>query len=254
VLKILLALTLLGGFASARAETLLVAADVWCPYNCQPNSELPGYMVEILNAAFPQKTVEYRVLPWKRALLESQQQKIVAVLGIPPSEAVAQQLKVGKELLGMEQSCVYVAAGNPWRYQGRADDLNSFQQVYAVLGYEYAEGMREWMSRGENKDKLFLQSGESPAQRNLQKLLSKRQDFAVMESRAVVEYLLRDEQFAGKVVNAGCFTPTPLTVGFAPDYPQVDELLAQLDQTVRAMRKSGQLAKILAKYGLKDWQ
>ncbi len=52
------------------AETITLAADVWCPFNCNPGGDPPGYMVEVAKAVFEPRghTVTYRVLPWARAV------------------------------------------------------------------------------------------------------------------------------------------------------------------------------------------
>lgn len=51
----------------AAGETdrrLVVAADEWCPYNCMPGSERPGYLIEVLQSVYGKLgiTVEYRVM------------------------------------------------------------------------------------------------------------------------------------------------------------------------------------------------
>ena len=33
-------------------RTLVLAGDYWCPYNCHPDSEMPGYLVELIRTAF----------------------------------------------------------------------------------------------------------------------------------------------------------------------------------------------------------
>jgi len=49
---------------------LLVLSDPWCPYNCQPDSDKPGYVVEMLREIFPPPTwqLKYQIVPWDRAL------------------------------------------------------------------------------------------------------------------------------------------------------------------------------------------
>ena len=52
-----LTLMLLAGAVSqtwttaATAETVTLRADVWCPFNCEPDAASPGYMIEIAKAA-----------------------------------------------------------------------------------------------------------------------------------------------------------------------------------------------------------
>ncbi len=52
------------------AETITLIADEWCPYNCDPESDYPGYIVEIANAIYKVAgyQVQYQNVPWSRAL------------------------------------------------------------------------------------------------------------------------------------------------------------------------------------------
>jgi len=45
IIALLLSLFLI---SPAIADTITIRADVWCPYNCEPDSEKPGYMIEIV--------------------------------------------------------------------------------------------------------------------------------------------------------------------------------------------------------------
>ena len=44
------------------AKTVVLVADEWCPYNCAPNSDKPGYVVEIAELVFAEAghTVIYK--------------------------------------------------------------------------------------------------------------------------------------------------------------------------------------------------
>jgi ABC-type nitrate/sulfonate/bicarbonate transport system substrate-binding protein len=68
----------LAGAAPAAAEVVTMAADVWCPYNCRPDTEHPGFAIEMARAILePQgRKVEYIVIPWARTLEEVRAGKI----------------------------------------------------------------------------------------------------------------------------------------------------------------------------------
>lgn len=250
--RCLLSLSLLLAAWPAHAERLEVVADVWCPFNCQPDAPLPGYVVELLKAVFPGDSIDYRVLPWKRAILQTRNGLSSAALASTQSMAEEAHLQIGQEPIGYSYDCLYVAAGRPAKYQGRADDLNSLSRVGIALGYDYAEGLGEWLARSDNKAKVFSESGDEPAARNLRKLSRGNLD-GMIEDRSVMNYLLLNSEFAGRVVSAGCNQSLPLYVAFAPQQAKGTERAAQLDQGIVALRQSGELARILAKYGLQDW-
>ena len=56
--KCLFAVTLLVLAARAHAERLQVVADIWCPFNCQPDAPLPGYIIEVLTAVLPEDHID----------------------------------------------------------------------------------------------------------------------------------------------------------------------------------------------------
>ena len=55
------------------AETLIMKADEWCPYNCNPKDSNLGYMVDIAKAIFEPAghKIEYQILTWARAKVEA---------------------------------------------------------------------------------------------------------------------------------------------------------------------------------------
>jgi polar amino acid transport system substrate-binding protein len=249
----ILLIPLLLAHISAHAAPLAVAADEWCPFNCQPGSAKPGYVVELLEAVFANQGIEYRVLPWKRAVLKVQRGEGAAVIGAIGNIVELEQLQIGQEPVGYASDCLFIPANSTVRYQGRADDLNSLKRVGVALGYAYNEGFGEWLARPENKAKTLTVSGEQPAARNLRMLAAGGLD-GVLESGAVMNYLLRNGGLENQVISAGCDTPVPIYVAFGPKNSQGDTLVKQFDEGMAELRKSGKLAEILARYGLQDWQ
>ncbi len=236
----------------AHAEPLVVAADEWCPLNCQPDAPMPGYVIELLKEIFPQG-ITYRVVPWKRAVLQTQKGISAAAVGATAAMAAAEHLQIGQEPVAFTSDCLYLAAGNPLRFQGKADDLNSLKRVGIVLGYEYSEGFGEWLTRAANKDKVYVASGNQPAEGNLRKLTAGSLS-GVIEAGVVMDHLLHNTGLSQAVLSAGCDTPMPIYVAFGPKSSASDARVVTFDQGMVALRKSGKLADILAKYGLKDWQ
>jgi polar amino acid transport system substrate-binding protein len=76
----------------------------------------------------------------------------------------------------------------------------------------------------------------------------------MIEDRSVMNFLLLDPAYAGRVVSAGCNQAVPLYVAFSPKRPGADSLPERFDQGLLALRESGRLAQILGKYGVADWQ
>lgn len=43
---------LIGSGGAVQADVVTLRADQWCPYNCVPGSDRPGYMIEIAREVF----------------------------------------------------------------------------------------------------------------------------------------------------------------------------------------------------------
>jgi len=72
-----------------KNKTITVRADAWPPYNDQPNSKLPGYMIEIAEYAFKKNgyQLDYQLLSWERSLEQVATGEIDCVVGAYKSEA-----------------------------------------------------------------------------------------------------------------------------------------------------------------------
>lgn len=250
--KCLFAVTLLVLAARAQAERLQVVADIWCPFNCQPDAPLPGYIIEVLAAVFPEDHIDYQVVPWRRAVLQTRQGVSAAAIAATAEMAHEGQLLIGQQPVGHAYDCLYVASGSTLAYHGQAADLRGVQRLGIALGYEYGEGIGEWLANEENKQKILAESGDEPARRNLRKLVRGGLD-GMIEDRSVMNFLLLDPVYAGRVVSVGCNQAVPLYVAFSPKRAGADSVLEQFDQGLVALRHSGRLAQILGKYGVTDW-
>lgn len=82
------AVVLIATTGMVSAQKLVVVADEWCPYNCQPQAKRSGYVIELLKAAFGTRDVkvDYRIVPWKRALMDTRAGKTGAVIAANEKE------------------------------------------------------------------------------------------------------------------------------------------------------------------------
>jgi len=237
-----------------RADELVVQADRWCPYNCVPETPAPGYVVEVLQAIFePRGTkIRYQVVPWDRALIQVHDGKADAAIGATEHEIEAFGLRIGNESIGYSSDCLYVAASNKMKFL-KPDDLNTLKRIGISSGYSYSKDLDAWLKRPENQSKIFVQKGDVPSEINARNLARGQLD-GVIEDNHVMQQLIYKFGFEREIVLAGCQLQTKIFVAFSPKLMNVDTRVKQLDEGVAMLRKSGQLGKILAKYGLADWK
>ena len=245
-------LLLLCGPNWVLASTLTVAADPWCPYNCDPNARQPGYVIEVLRAVFPEFSIDYQVVPWSRTLLNTTKGIFDAALSATKETAQKHDLLIGREMIGVANNCVFVLMGNTLHFK-KADDLNTINKVGLGAGYNYDNEIGVWLDRPENHAKIDTISGNDITLRNAQRLLLKRVD-AVIENENVMLYVLNQEKMTANIASAGCDLSTPAYVAFSKQTPNVLALIRQLDAGMVRLRQSGELNAILQRYGLHDWK
>ena len=240
--------------SAVTARPLVAQADLWCPYNCQPNSDAPGYVIELLQAVFESQgmPIKYEVVPWNRALANARDGKAGLVIGVSRQEAERNGLLIGSAAIGASRDCLFVSARSSVRFT-QTNDLNALRRVAVVSGYVYDDGFDEWLTRPENKAKIVEEIGEHVSELNAMNIVRGRIDGAI-EDGAVMAMTIHALGLEAQIVQAGCDAPTPIYVGVSPGLPAARQLLDRFDAGVAGMREDRRLAKLLAKYGQRDWQ
>jgi polar amino acid transport system substrate-binding protein len=235
-----------GAVPVAAQSTIRLRADNWCPYNCTPGDEKPGYMVEIAQTIFGKDKLDYQLMPWSRAVEAAREGQLEAVAGATQADAAG--FVFGTEPMGMSVNVIITRRGSNFRYQG-AESLKALK-LAAVQDYSYGEEVDAYIAA--NRDKVDLLSGDDVTVQNLRKLLAKRVD-AVIEDMNVAEYSLAAQGMDGLVEIHPIDEATALYIAFAPGNPIAAEQARQLDEGVRKLRRNGTLSRLLARYGLGDW-
>lgn len=247
---VLLAVTLSAG--SALAATMTVRADNWPPFNGDPKSAKPGYMIEVLKAIFePQGVqIDYQTMPWNRSKDEVKSGKYDAIVGADNEEAAG--YVVPKETFGKFSNCFFVAPTNSWRFQG----FDSLKQIKlgVIEGYSYEDQVNAYI-KGAAPGKVIAATGEDALPKLLKMLQAGRID-AVLEDVSVLNAALSANNIpANQVVLAGKLTDArELNVAFSPAKDTSRKYSEQFSAGIAELRKSGKLKQILDRYNVKDWK
>ncbi|GIX35982.1 MAG: amino acid ABC transporter substrate-binding protein [Lysobacteraceae bacterium] len=246
------AVTLVTISFGARADTITIVADEWCPYNCSPDSDRPGYMIEIASKALgvAGHTIKYSTMPWSRAIEEARRGKYTAIVGAARNDAP--DFVFPDEPLGISGSVFAVKKGSTWKYTG-IDSLATVS-IGVIQDYSYAEDLDAYIAKyAKDAKRVQAATGETALGTNIRKLEAGRID-ALVEDRAVLEYELAEEGKLGQFDYAGTLKQSEVFIAFSPAHPAAKEYARLLAEGVRALRASGELDTILARYGLKDWK
>lgn len=239
----------LAGFAAA--DTITVRADSWPPYNDEPNSEQPGYMVEIAQVIFSAHghNIDYKLMPWTRSLDEVRKGTYDAVIGTDPDESP--ELIFPNEAFGVNQNGFFVKKGSAWKYSG----IDSVKQIRlgVIDGYGYYPDLDKYIE-GYKGSKLFAATGDDALPKLLKMLKAGRID-VVIENVNVMTQTLKEKNLSNELVSAGIAEEKfDLFMAFSPEKANSKEYSRIFDEGLAKLRRSGKLQEILARYGLADWK
>lgn len=255
-MKILMSITLCAVMLPffANAETIRIRADEWCPYNCVSDSETPGYMIEIAQKVFEPlgHEVDYKTLPWARAILETRKGAFEAIVGAYKEDAP--DFVFPANHLGFSTEGVIGKPDLQWSYQG----VDSFRQVKLgiIRDYSYGDEIDNYINEVQKNPDLTVQnaSGDNALELNIKKLLKGRIDVLVSNELVFRYHLKKTGRDWTQFKKVGVTTAQEVYIAFSPAHNSSAAWAKALDEGLNRLRKSNQLQSILDKYGLEDWE
>jgi polar amino acid transport system substrate-binding protein len=243
--------------AAGRAQTpLALRADDWCPHTCAPGdgpASGDGYLVDLVRAALPQRVTDYRLENWAR-LRERQSAPpapLLVVLGVARSERNEDMYLLTRAPLSHSPYCFFTRPGlASWRYEG-PDSLRRLR-LAVTHGYEFDDpALRGYLREPPRGAVVQRVSGDQAVLRHVDMLQAGRSD-VVLEDREAMRWAFRHRAASLPVQEAGCISDdTGLYIGLPRRDPRAAETLAALEAGLQRLRRSGEMARILARYGIK---
>lgn len=236
------------------AKLLRIRSDPWCPYNCAPGSDHPGFAIEIAQAVFPPHgiAVDYAgAETWEAAIAGLFVGEVDAVVGALPSEAPGAVFP--KEALGKSLGALLALRRD-------TGDLSSLDKLgrrrFAIIaGFDYGDDINALIS---SRDRALLYTprpgpGPDMLADMLEAMLTGKAD-VLYENSNVLRYTLSRHPRADTFRIAQEFDGgSEPGIAFSPKHPRADWLAHAWDEGVARLRASGALAKIMARYGLEAW-
>lgn len=238
--------------SSAFAEKITLAADEWCPFNCAPDSDKPGFMIEVAQQVFAEHgyTIDYKVMAWSRAIREAEVGNIDGIIGAFKGDAP--NFIYPDQELSILRNTFFVHKDQAWIYEGAA----SLEQIQlaAIAGYDYGDELREYIQQSGSEQVSLLNGQDHPLAKGIE-LLSRQRVDAVIEADPVFWYTAQMLGLQDKFQTAGhSDQPQNSYITFSPALEHSTIYAEILSKGIEKLRSSGELAIILSRYGLKDWR
>lgn len=250
----LLATALLWHTADGRSEptksaVLVAGADLACPYTCDPDSSEPGALVELLREIFQPYdiTIDYRIIPWPRALTGASAGEIQFVPGVVAGRPGI--LEIGRENVGEDEAVLVSRRDDEFQYTDPAN-LEGLR-IGLVAGYSYANNpaLADYLaSRLAANKAVVVIHRDNPLESLLAMLANGRIDVFV-SSRAIAEHDSERLGYRERISLHRAGPPDRLYIGVAVTAGS-EAYLAMLDQGITRLKRSGRLEQIYRRYGL----
>ncbi len=236
-------------------DTITLVTDEYCPFNCDTKSEMPGFIIEFANIIFTRAghKIECIEMPWARSILSTRAGKYNAIVGSYIEDAPDFIFPENEQ--GISRMAFFVKKGVSWRFTG----IKSLQgiRIGVVLSYSYGDILDKYLKKHQNDDmKIQWVVGDmgNPLKQNTKKLLYGRigtfiEEFKVFGMFAKKHGVTDQIEFAGYPDEGH-----NMYIAFSPKLLSSKKYAKILSDGMVALRRSGELEKIMNKYGFSDWR
>lgn len=236
---------------SLHAAEVSIRADEWYPFNGDPSSKMPGFMIEIAETILKKHghTVDYKNMPWERSIDMVRKGKFDCVVGATEDETP--DFVFPTVSLGQDSTKFFAKNDSNWKYNG-VDSLK-LVRLALISGYDYGDEISNYVEAQKGTDRVQMLSGNNALDQNIKKLLAGRLD-VVAESPMVMNAKLQEMKLSGKLIAVGDLDePYDLYIACSPAKQSSKVYAELLSKGMDELRASGELKAILDKYGLEDW-
>ena len=248
---ILLLIATLAASIDACADTIRLRADEWFPYNGRPGAKPEGYMIDLARviAAESGDELDYRTTGWEDALDQVRRGDADCAVAAAPAEV--EGFALTSEPFGRSVYALFAPRGGDWRFGG-AEDLGG-RRIGATAGYSYGATMDEWLAAQPEGQVVRVTQSRRALANLFSRLLSGSVD-AVIDDEQVGMTLAAEMGITDRIRIAGRAPGShDLYLACTPADPRGALYARRFSDGLRRLRDSGDLARILAGYGLSDW-
>ena len=255
-IKLKLALVVLLAVTSVQAvekerKSLVIAGDYWCPYNCNPESERQGFLVELARRALYIYgiDVEYRMMPWSQALEEVGSGKVDGIVGL--SNPKGKKLASTEMPLDYSLSVAFTRVDTDWTYDG----ISSLRgrKIGIIMDYLVDESINQYIGSNytTNPGMFVVEDGANAVIESIANLMDNEIDVYIEDER-VVKYYTQETGLAKSIRNAGKVTKEklPIYIAFSANIPNIKKYIGYLEEGIASLKATGEYDELRAKYNM----
>ncbi len=239
----LLCLLLLCGAHAIAGERIRIGAeDDWSPYSSSVKGTPQGFAVDLVRAAWSAAGVEVELvpLPYARCMKEVDRGDLAGCFNTLRDTVQESRYRWHQQALFQARIGIYgrVKPGESPKTMV-LDNLRG-KRIGTTHGYDYGAAF--------DGDPTMLRDEAPSDLSSLRKLVAGRVDYALVFDR-VANAIAKTHPDLGKgYALQGVLVEPHLYLSFSPKYPDIDRMVLLFDQGLAKVRKSGEYARIEAKW------
>ena len=232
------------------ADTITIVGDSWCPYNCT-SQEKPGFLIKLAETVFEKSghTIEYSIVPWKRAKLGTINGIYDGIVGMTKNETTENLYVFPTLEMAESQFCFYAASDSQWQYTGIPSLKNV--RLGMINGYGYgAESapLEKYLKNNINTNRVQAVSGDHPLTQLIKMILLDRLS-VIVEDSMVIEHDLIQMDYQSKLKKVGCLGYVDkIHIAFSVKNSQSNHYAQILSDGIKELKKTGEYDRIVDSY------
>lgn len=244
--------TILCIFTVSASEKVIIAGDYFCPYNCVPQSNNPGYVIELLQEILKPYdiAIEYVILSRQDALQAVKSGEIHGLISIGSEDL--DNIILTSQPIAEVTTGLYTTLHHNWVLDGVTSLTN--KKICTVKGNSCTHTtIRQYiLDNYTSCPELFVIENESLASINcLNHLVDGNVDI-VVESDNVINFLsndqsIRNNQIIHRISDIGTVN---IYVGFSPLLDRSKDYAISIVQEINAPYNQEKIKQLSKKYGL----
>lgn len=232
-------------------KTLVIAGDYWCPYNCLPNSESPGYLIELIKKALYiyRIDVEYRIMSWNDAIRLAEKGEIDAIVGI--NDFKGRNLVSTSLPLEYSMTDAFTRNDTEWVYDG-IDSLRG-KKLGIVMSGVMDEMIKHYIGINYpiNPDAFSVQEEKNAVIESIADLIDGDSDVYIEDSRVIQSYI-KENGLDPYIRNAGHVgkIKAPVYIAFSKSLPNVTKYIEYFTDGLASLKATGEFDSLRLKYNM----